>query len=602
MTSARDAFAASGLCPSCFAETGGARTCPACGFQTTGSENDDWNLLRPGTVLRERYVAGRALGQGGFGVTYLGLDLLLHTKLAVKEYYPSGISVRNSESRSVRHASSDLAEDFKRGMEKFLEEARTLARFEEHPNVVSVRDFFEENGTAYMVMNYVEGKTLLDHLKERGGRIPFGEAMSILSPLMDALDEIHASGTIHRDLSPDNIFLTRYGQPKLLDFGASKSALSLMQQRSHSVILKRGYSPPEQYQSRGRLGPWSDVYGMAATLYRCVTGVTPPDAFDRMEEDILTPPGKGGAQLPGHADSAIVRALSVSSKNRPQSMREFRDGLTGNVPPSFAGRPPDAAEVRPPAAAPLQQPAPLSPLAPTLPPVITARDGSELLLIPAGEFDMGDGKDADNPRHRVHLDAYYIGKYCVTNAQYLRFVDETGHLPPEDWGGVSSRSYPDGKPDHPVVKVSWEDAMAYARWAECELPTEAQWEKAARGPKGYIYPWGNDWDSSKCRKSQFFGGGTVPVDAYPQGVSGYGTYQQAGNVWEWCFDWYGSDYYTSPDAGRNPGGPLTGSRRVTRGGSWWGDIPSVFRGAYRRRDVPSCRDADLGFRLARPAK
>ena len=330
MTALSDAFASSGLCPSCFSGTGGAQTCPVCGYTPAGES--DWNRLPPGTVLRERYAVGGALGQGGFGVTYLGLDLLLHTRLAIKEYYPSGICARNPENRSVRHASRDLEEDFKKGMEKFLEEARTLARFEDHPNIVSVKDFFEENGTAYMVMNYVEGKTLGEHLKERGGRVPFDEAMGILSPLMDALDEIHASGTIHRDLSPDNIYLTRYGQPKLLDFGASKSALSMMQQRSHSVILKPGYSPPEQYQSRGRLGPWTDVYGMAATLYRCVTGEVPADAMDRMEEDILKPPRESAAQVPGHVDSAIVRALSVSAKNRPQSMGEFKNLLGGSEP------------------------------------------------------------------------------------------------------------------------------------------------------------------------------------------------------------------------------------------------------------------------------
>jgi len=320
----------SDLCPSCFSGSGGAQTCPVCGYTPAGES--DWNRLPPGTVLRERYAVGGALGQGGFGVTYLGLDLLLHTRLAIKEYYPSGICARNPESRSVRHASRDLEEDFKKGMEKFLEEARTLARFEDHPNIVSVKDFFEENGTAYMVMNYVEGKTLGEHLKERGGRIPFDEAMGILSPLMDALDEIHASGTIHRDLSPDNIYLTRYGQPKLLDFGASKSALSMMQQRSHSVILKRGYSPPEQYQSRGRLGPWTDVYGMAATLYRCVTGEVPADAMDRIGDDPLLPPRRKGAAMSESAEAGLMRGLSFSSRNRPQSMGEFRNMLGGSEP------------------------------------------------------------------------------------------------------------------------------------------------------------------------------------------------------------------------------------------------------------------------------
>ena len=600
MTALSDAFASSGLCPSCFSGTGGAQTCPVCGYTPAGES--DWNRLCPGTVLRERYAVGGALGQGGFGVTYLGLDLLLHTRLAIKEYYPSGICARNPENRSVRFASRDLEEDFKKGMEKFLEEARTLARFEDHPNIVSVKDFFEENGTAYMVMNYVEGKTLGEHLKERGGRIPFDEAMGILSPLMDALDEVHASGTIHRDLSPDNIYLTRFGQPKLLDFGASKSALSMMQQRSHSVILKRGYSPPEQYQSRGRLGPWTDVYGMAATLYRCITGVTPPDALDRMEEDILIPPRESSAVISVSLDSAIVRALSVSAKNRPQSMEEFREELAGNASPSFAARPADTVRVSPFSAAPVQKADPHSPPSPSLAPVITARDGSELLLITAGEFDMGDGKEADNPRHRVHLDAYYIGKYCVTNAQYLRFVDETGHRPPDDWRGASSKSYPEGKADHPVVNVSWEDAMAYAQWAGCELPTEAQWEKAARGPRGFVYPWGNVWNGSKFWRSQFFGRGTVPVDAYPEGVSGYGTYQQAGNVLEWCYDWYDSDYYKSPDSTENPRGPSTGTKRVLRGGSWRYDNRSYLRCAFRYVGRPSFSHDHNGFRLAIAAR
>lgn len=331
MNDRNNQFASSGLCPSCFCETGGAQICPSCGHNPEVSGESDWNRLKPGTVLRDRYVIGAPLGQGGFGVTYLGLDMLLHTKLAIKEYYPSGVAIRNPSNRTVECTSEDVLEDFRRGMEKFLEEARTLARFEEHPNIVSIKDFFEENGTAYMVMNYVEGKTLLDHLKERGGRIPFDEAMKILSPLMDALDEVHASGTIHRDLSPDNIFLTRFGQPKLLDFGASKSAMTLIQQRSHSVILKPGYSPPEQYQSRGRLGPWTDVYGMAATLYRTLTGQVPPDSLDRLGEDALVMDGEMERMIPPLLRQGLLQGLSLSPKARPQSMREFKERLLGKA-------------------------------------------------------------------------------------------------------------------------------------------------------------------------------------------------------------------------------------------------------------------------------
>lgn len=323
------------LCWACFFEKGSAETCPACGYSETGS-NEDWNRLIPGTLIHGRYAVGRTLGQGGFGITYLSFDLLLETKLAIKEYYPSGLAARNSTTRTVLHASEDAREDFRKGLEKFLEEAKVLARFEGHPNIVTVKDFFEENGTAYMVMGYLEGSTLLRYLENSDeGRIPFEEAMTILAPVMDALDEIHASGIIHRDISPDNIFLTQSGQVKLLDFGASKTALAILQRRTHSVVLKRGYSPSEQYQTRGNLGPWTDVYGMAATLYRALTGKLPPDAIDRMAEDLIESPAGLGVRIPFFADAAIIKAMSIQPEKRPQSMREFKEQLLNILPEEF---------------------------------------------------------------------------------------------------------------------------------------------------------------------------------------------------------------------------------------------------------------------------
>ncbi|NCB25489.1 MAG: hypothetical protein EOM62_08460 [Bacteroidia bacterium] len=322
------------LCPSCFFDKGPAKVCPACGYIAEDSEN--WNRLKPGTVIHGRYAVGKPLGQGGFGITYLGYDLLLETKLAIKEYFPTGVAARNSTSRTVLHSCEESREDFRKGLEKFLEEAKVLARFEGHPNIVSVRDFFEENGTAYMVMAYLEGRTLLKYLEERSGRISFEEALNILIPVMDALNEVHASGLIHRDISPDNIFLTMSGQVKLLDFGASKSALALLQNRSHSIVLKRGYSPSEQYHTRGSLGPWTDVYGMGATLYRAIAGVTPPDSLDRMAEDILPSPRQLGIDLPAYADEAILRSLALSPNKRPQSMSEFKELLTGIPDQSFS--------------------------------------------------------------------------------------------------------------------------------------------------------------------------------------------------------------------------------------------------------------------------
>jgi sulfatase modifying factor 1 len=231
-----------------------------------------------------------------------------------------------------------------------------------------------------------------------------------------------------------------------------------------------------------------------------------------------------------------------------------------------------------------------------LPPLArNIQDGSVFALVPGGEFEMGDGKDTNCPKHRVQVDAFYIGVCCVTNAQYARFVREGKGREPDN------RTWKDAaKSGHPVVNVSWDDAMAYAKWSGCSLPTEAQWEKATRGPKNLLYPWGNDWDASKCRNSGNKGSGqTCPVWEYPAGASGYGTLNQSGNVWEWCKDWYGEKYYSESGAGKNPAGSETGSNRVNRGGGWGNGVASRFRGACRVNFVPANRSVYQGFRLVR---
>ena len=227
---------------------------------------------------------------------------------------------------------------------------------------------------------------------------------------------------------------------------------------------------------------------------------------------------------------------------------------------------------------------------------VNRKDGSVLVYVPGGEFEMGDGKDSNCPKHRVHVDGYWIALSCVTNGQYGRFVAETKHRAPDNqkWNLAAYA-------DHPVVNVDWDDAVAYGKWAGLRLPTEAEWEKAARGVKGLIYPWGNEWDEKRCRNANNRGSEeTTVVWGYPGGVSGYGTAQQSGNVWEWCADWYDEGYYGKGEV-KNPSGPGTGSDRVYRGGSWGSDGASNFRGATRFRFVPSYRGGIQGFRLARGA-
>lgn len=234
--------------------------------------------------------------------------------------------------------------------------------------------------------------------------------------------------------------------------------------------------------------------------------------------------------------------------------------------------------------------------------IINPKDGSVLVKIPGGEYEMGDGKESSCPKHRVYVDTYYMGIYSITNKQYKKFVDSTGHRPPDaaDWGTAiwSKSNFPKEYSDHPVVCVSHEDAIAYSTWAGLSLPTEAQWEKAARGLKGYLYPWGNDWDAKKCRNEGNKGSGTTSaVYGYPEGVSGYGCMNMSGNVWEWCMDWYDSNYYTNSPP-KNPRGPDKGADRVRRGGSWLNSAPDRFRGASRNFDSPSDRDDNRGFRCA----
>ncbi len=229
---------------------------------------------------------------------------------------------------------------------------------------------------------------------------------------------------------------------------------------------------------------------------------------------------------------------------------------------------------------------------------VNAKDGSVLLRVPAGGFEMGDGQAMDCPKHRVYLDEFWIGAYCVTNRQYVRFVQEAKHSAPNR-GPWSNGTCSADALDHPVTHVNWDDALAYAKWSGLALPTEAQWEKAARGPLGLIHPWGPAWDADLCRNVDNKGSGrTYAVWRYGRGVSGHGTYQQSGNVWEWCADWYGEKYY-GKSGKSNPRGPDGGSDRVRRGGSWWNGGPSCFRGAYRSWNDPPSRDGYQGFRLVR---
>jgi serine/threonine protein kinase/tetratricopeptide (TPR) repeat protein len=284
--------------------------------------------LPHGTELNNRYVIESLLGHGGFGITYAAYDKVLNVRVAVKEYLPRQLATRAEGQTKVSVFTGEARQQYIYGLRKFLEEAQSMARFAHHPNVVSARDYFEANGTAYMVMEYVEGVTLKEYLANKGGRISFEEAKGIMMPVMDALREVHQAGMLHRDISPDNIYLTTSAQVKILDFGAARYFTG-EQSKSLSVILKSGYAPEEQYRSSGKQGAWTDIYAVGATIYKVLTGQTPPDALDRMAGDALTPPSRLGVNIPANAERALLQALEVHAGERFQTMGAFQQALMG---------------------------------------------------------------------------------------------------------------------------------------------------------------------------------------------------------------------------------------------------------------------------------
>ena len=314
------------ICYNCFKEKPeGGGPCPCCGFDREENAAKYPAALRAGTVLKGRYVIGRVLGQGGFGITYLAWDQSLEAKVAVKEYMPGEMAVRIG-GLGVQPRSAARREDFAYGKERFQEEARILARFMGQPNIAGVTDYFDENGTSYFVMDYVEGISFKTYIANAGGKVSTEEALNVMIPVLRALTAVHGEGLIHRDVTPDNIYITKDGNVKLLDFGSARYSLG-DKSKSLDVILKVGYAPKEQYIRRGRQGPYTDVYSCAACLYAAITGYLPPESLERLDHDTLVPPSEAGAEIPLYLERAILKGLAVQPEDRFQTAGEFLEAL-----------------------------------------------------------------------------------------------------------------------------------------------------------------------------------------------------------------------------------------------------------------------------------
>ena len=289
---------------------------------------ENLHCLRKGTRLIGRYIIEGVLGQGGFGITYLGIDELHEKKVAIKEFFPQGIVTRNIEYQdTVTVTFVGEKDNYEKGKERFLKEARTMAKFSKDEGIVKALDFFEINNTAYIVMEYLEGVTLKQYLRENK-RIDAEDLVELLVPLIESLDEIHSQGLIHRDISPDNIMVLPDGRIKLMDFGAARDYTEFGE-KSLSIVLKPGYAPPEQYQTHGVQGPWTDIYALCATMYKCITGENPPDAIERVMDDHLKKISAFGIPVLPQIEEAIIKGMSVAANDRYQNVGDFCEDLYG---------------------------------------------------------------------------------------------------------------------------------------------------------------------------------------------------------------------------------------------------------------------------------
>ena len=543
------------------------------------------DALQPDSTLQSgKYRIIKKLGQGGFGITYLAENTLLEGKVAIKEFFFKEYCERDNATCHVTIPTSGNREIVERFKQKFIKEAKTIFRLN-HPNIVRIHDVFEENDTAYYVMDYIEGESLGDMVKRRGA-IPEAEALGYVKDAASALEYIHSKNINHLDIKPSNLVL-RHDDGKLLviDFGVAKQydAVTSEGTTTTPVGISYGYSPTEQYRKNGvqAFSPQSDVYALAATLFKLLTGNTPPEAMEIQEDGLPV------AELQEkHISRLVISAIAMAMKgrhDRTQSIAEFVGNLNSDATVVI----PDPAEAEPKR----QQP--------EVKTIRTFEVGGvlfDMVWVEGGTFRMGatseQGSDAwidEKPVHSVTLSRYYIGKTEVTQAL---------------WKAVMGSNPSKFKGDNlPVEWVSWDDCQEFIRKLNAltgqhfRLPTEAEWEFACRGgnnSRGYKYSGSNYidnvawyWDNS--------GKKTHPVAT--KSPNELGIYDMSGNVWEWCSDWYG-DY--SSGAQTNPKGPYDEwdrVHRVLRGGSW-NIYASFCRSSTRGGSSSDNRNGNVGLRLS----
>lgn len=318
---------ASELCMNCFSVKGKYEVCPFCGY-AEGTPPSQPHYLVPGTILGNHFIVGTVIGMGGFGITYKCYDTTLGVIVAVKEFYPAGLVNRAPGERRVGLLSGEKKKQYQEQLKRFMVEAQSIAQFGKAKDIVNVYDYFEENNTAYIIMEYIDGVLLKDYLEKQGRIHDMDTVLSIITPVIEAVKKIHAKGIIHRDISPDNIFIAGDESVKVFDFGAAQLN-STKEGMAGEKVIKVGYSAPEQYRDRSKQGYYTDIYSIGAILYQMVTGIKPVESTEREYKDELKSPLELGIKIDSNFDRAIMEALAVKPELRFQNIQQLSDAIEG---------------------------------------------------------------------------------------------------------------------------------------------------------------------------------------------------------------------------------------------------------------------------------
>ncbi len=543
-------------CPSCGAAAPTVALSPAARPEPEELPATLGRHLPPGTRLGP-YVVRGLIGEGGMSAVYAAHDDVVGRSVAVKVLHPNLVGDRGIRIR-------------------FLREGR-ITRGWSHPNIVPVLDTVRVSDIYGIVMEHVPAPTLAGWLERWRGPVPTAEIGQLALGLLAGLEEAHGRGVVHRDLKPGNVLVVNrdvHLVPRIIDFGIARVLEGTTYTLTGAVMGTCRYMSPEQVRSEP-VGPPSDLYSLGAVLYELATGRPPFDDEQpfavMMAHTQREPPSVSSLRpdLPGPLAAAIDECLKKDAAARPPSASGLREILEGALSCESERRSPRVGRV--------------------------AND-HDLVLVEAGAFLMGPD------RRRVYVDAFSLDRHPVTNRQFAWFLQATGYRPDDPRGFLAHWPSPEGpapsQQQLPVVHVSVADALAYAGWLGLRLPTEAEWEKSARGVDGRRFPWGRE---APTNRHAWFGkrGGPGAIGARPAGASPYGHHDLAGNVWEWCGEVDDPSFYAAgPD--RNPRRPPRGDGRpqVIRGGAWMFDDPRSLRTWSRSSQPPDVRLATVGFRCA----